>query len=422
MATSVSQPSLGEAVKYWLMLGCVSFGGPAGQIALMHAELVEKRRWISERRFLHALNYCMLLPGPEATQLAIYIGWLIHGIAGGILAGVLFLLPSLLLIIGLSALYLAYGQAPWLASVLYVMKPVIVAIVLMAAWRLGQRTLKGFLLGGLALAAFLSILAAVPFPVIILSAACVGAIGVRIAPSVFSEQSVHRTALGDHRLPALIDDDTPTPVHARFSWRRFVAACAIGIAIVAAGLLVVAAQPGLLPMGWFFTKAALMTFGGAYAVLPYVYQGAVEQFQWLSTAQMMDGLALGETTPGPLIMVVAFVGYLGAGLAGACVAAFFTFVPSFVFILVGGPVVEASRDDTRMTAPLKAISAAVVGVIASLAVFFGQHVYITPAGVDWPAIALTVGAVVAMARFRIGTIPLIAAAAFLGILLAAFRV
>jgi chromate transporter len=410
------------AFKFWLLLGFISFGGPAGQIALMHTELVEKRRWISERRFLHALNYCMLLPGPEATQLAIYIGWLMHGVLGGIVAGVLFLLPSLILITGLSAMYVAYGSTAAVVALLYAVKPAIVAIVIAAAWRIGSRSLRHPLLVGLAVLSFIAILLDAPFPAVVLAAACIGWIGVRIHPPAFASPTAHAAEGATLSAAALIDDTTPTPPHARFTWRKVILATVAGIALVGLGLAALAQFERLFNMGWFFTKAALMTFGGAYAVLPYVYQGAVEHFQWLTAAQMIDGLALGETTPGPLIMIVAFVGYLGAGLAGACVAAYFTFVPSFVFILAGGPVVEATRDDARMTAPLTAISAAVVGVIVSLAVFFGQHVFLTPASIDYTAIGIAVLSAVALVRYRLSTAKLISVCAIFGLVLSYWNV
>jgi len=431
MPTSLS---LREALLYWFKLGFISFGGPAGQIALMHGELVERRRWISEGRFLHALNYCMLLPGPEATQLAVYIGWLLHRTWGGILAGLLFILPSLLLLIGLSWVYLAWGHLPVVAGVMVGIKPAVVAIVIAAAWRIGRRTLRNVLLCALAALAFLAIMLDVPFPLIVLGAALAGSVGGRLAPQRFLPGGAH-PADSKHYGPALIDDDTPTPEHARFSLRRLVKACAIGIGLLLGAWLLLAAVSGvdatLARMGWFFTKAALMTFGGAYAVLPYVVQGAVEQYGWLSATQMIDGLALGETTPGPLIMIVAFVGFVGgwthalfgpaalplAGVAGALVAALFTFLPSFVFILAGGPLVESGRGNVRLTAPLSAISAAVVGVVASLAVFFGQHVFFAGGAAQPGAIAIGAAASVALLRFQVGPIRLIVACALAGLVL-----
>ncbi len=433
------QVSRREAFLYWLKLGFISFGGPAGQIALMHTELVERRRWISEGRFLHALNYCMLLPGPEATQLAVYIGWLLHRTRGGIVAGVLFILPSLLLLMGLAWIYLAYGHLPVLAGIMDGIKPAVVAIVLAAAWRLGSRTLRNGILIAIAALAFVAIaLLQLPFPLIVLGAAVAGAVGVRLRPSAFlapGSASAHGGAQRTSAAPALIDDDTPTPAHARFSWPRLALVALGGVALMGLAWLALAAWGGthgtLAQMGWFFSKAALLTFGGAYAVLPYVVQGAVEHYGWLDATQMIDGLALGETTPGPLIMIVAFVGFVGgwthallgpqalplAGLLGGAVAALFTFLPSFIFILAGGPLVEATRGDLRLTAPLTAISAAVVGVIASLAVYFGREVFFA-GGVFQPA-ALVIGALAAVAllRYRVGTIKLLAACALAGLVL-----
>jgi chromate transporter len=425
---------LKEAFWYWLKLGFISFGGPAGQIALMHTELVERRRWISEQRFLHALNYCMLLPGPEATQLAIYIGWLMHRTRGGIMAGGLFVLPSLLILIGLSWIYLAFGTLPLVAGILYGIKPAIVAVVLAAAWRIGSRTLKNPVMIAIAVLAFLAIAALkLPFPLIVLAAAAAGLVGGRVAPQLFQVGGKHPDK-HDSYGAALIDDDTPTPAHARFSWTRLAGVSIIGAALGAGAWALIAAYTGsaspLAQMAWFFTKAAMMTFGGAYAVLPYVYQGGVEHYHWLTAAQMIDGLALGETTPGPLIMIVAFVGFVGAwthqvfggsvllaGVAGASVATFFTFLPSFVFILAGGPLVESTRDNVRMTAPLTAISAAVVGVVVSLAVFFGEHVFVVGGRADWAAVAISALACVALFRFKAGTIKLIAACALAGLVL-----
>ncbi|UGQ45252.1 chromate efflux transporter [Massilia endophytica] len=427
--------SLAEAFRYWLKLGFISFGGPAGQIAMMHRELVERRRWISEQRFLHALNYCMLLPGPEATQLAVYIGWLMHRTRGGIIAGALFVLPSLLLLMLLSWIYLAFGAVPAVAGVLYGIKPAVVAIVLAAAWRIGTRTLRNAALITLAALAFMAIsLLHIPFPAVVLGAALAGWLGGRYLPGHFSPGGHAATSAPASYGPALIGDDTPTPPHALFSSRRLALTVAMGLLLTVGVWLLLAALTGIrnppAQMGWFFTKAAMLTFGGAYAVLPYVYQGAVDHYHWLTPGQMIDGLALGETTPGPLIMIVAFVGFVGGwthevfgswpglgGIAGAATAAWFTFVPSFLFILVGGPLVEATRGNIRMTAPLTAISAAVVGVIASLAVFFGAHVFHAAARWDWTAIAMAAAGALALMRYRVGTITLLAACAAVGLAL-----
>ncbi|HVY06537.1 MAG TPA: chromate efflux transporter [Burkholderiales bacterium] len=416
--------SFAEAFGFWLKLGLISFGGPAGQISIMHQELVERRRWISERRFLHALNYCMLLPGPEAQQLATYIGWLMHRTWGGIVAGGLFVLPSLLILIALSWVYVAYGDVPAVAGILYGIKPAVTAIVLFAAWRIGSRALKNWVLWLIAAAAFIAIFFfQVPFPWIVLAAGIVGIAGGYARPAFFVTGG-HQGAKARYG-PALIDDDTPAPVHARFNWSKLVLVVAAFGAAWTAGLVAVAAIAGgdgiLAKMAWFFTKAALLTFGGAYAVLPYVFQGAVEHHGWLTATQMIDGLALGETTPGPLIMVVAFVGFVGgwtaqifgpasAFLSGACAAGvvtYFTFLPSFFFILAGGPLIETTHQQPRITAPLTAITAAVVGVIVNLACFFAWHV-LWPKGFDgnfeWPSALIGIGAAIALFRFKSGII------------------
>ena len=434
-----------QAFAYWLKLGFISFGGPAGQISMMHQELVEKRRWISERRFLHALNYCMLLPGPEAQQLATYIGWLMHGVKGGIMAGVLFVLPSLFILIGLTWVYLAFGDLPAVAGILYGIKPAVVAIVVFAAYRIGSRALKNGVLLAMAAAAFIAIFAFdVPFPLIVLAAGILGYVGGMITPEKFRAGGGHGAS--DKRYgAAIIDDTTPTPHHARFRWPRFFGYVAVGLAIWGAIILTLSNQFGwqgtLTQMAWFFTKAAMVTFGGAYAVLPYVYQGGVEHYQWLSATQMIDGLALGETTPGPLIMVVAFVGFVGgwtkelfgpdalflAGAAGASVATIFTFLPSFLFILVGGPMVEATHGDVKYTSPLTGITAAVVGVVLNLAVFFAYHVlwprgFTQPLslqtawiGFDWIAALIGLVAFIALFRFKVDIIKVILASAVLGL-------
>jgi len=428
--------SFWAAFRYWLKLGFISFGGPAGQIAIMHQELVERRRWISERRFLHALNYCMVLPGPEATQLATYIGWLMHGVWGGIAAGVLFVLPSLFILIALSWIYMAFHELPAVAGVLYGVKPAVTAIVAFAAYRIGSRALKNATLWLLAAAAFIAIFAFnVRFPYIVLGAAFAGFIGGRLAPATFRVGGAH-AGTSAHVGPALIDDDTPSPAHARFKWSRVMSHALIGTLLwagVEGLLLLLYGWHGVLTqMGWFFTKAALVTFGGAYAVLPYVYQASVEQHQWITATQMIDGLALGETTPGPLIMVVAFVGFVGAwtaelfgaqslaaaGIAGAAVATFFTFLPSFLFILLGAPTVERTRGDIKFTAPLTGITAAVVGVILNLAVFFAYHVLWPESfagDFEWFALLIGVAALVALWHFKINVIPVIAGAAAAGL-------
>ena len=432
-----------EAFLFWLKLGFISFGGPAGQISIMHQELVERRRWISEKRFLHALNYCMVLPGPEAQQLATYIGWMMHRTRGGIVAGALFVLPSLFILIALSWIYIAFGEVPLVAGLFYGIKPAVTAIVVQAAHRIGSRALKNNTLWAIAAASFVAIFALnAPFPAIVATAALIGYIGGRIAPGKFKTGGGHGKADKSYG-PALIDDDTPTPEHALFRWTRLLQVVVIGglLWAVPMGLLTVSYgwDHTLTQMGWFFTKAALLTFGGAYAVLPYVYQGAVGQYGWLTPAQMIDGLALGETTPGPLIMVVAFVGFVGgyikavfgpdslflAGAVAATLVTWFTFLPSFLFILAGGPLVETTHNDLKFTAPLTAITAAVVGVILNLALFFGYHV-LWPQGFkgafDLPSALIALAAAVALFRFKRNVIHVIAACGILGLLVKTFLV
>jgi chromate transporter len=435
-----------EALTFWFKLGCISFGGPAGQIAIMQRELVDERRWISQGRFNHALNYCMLLPGPEAQQLATYIGWLMHGTRGGIAAGVLFVLPSLFILIALSALYVSYGQIPWVAALFYGIQCAVAALVVHALWRVGSKTLKSPfkspILWGIAVASFVAIeFFHVSFPWIVAVAALIGWLGAKVSPTQFAGGG-HAGAAKAVALPSAIDDDTPTPAHALFSRTRLFTVLAVGALLWTLPMLVLVSSLGwhssVTQMGWFFSKAALVTFGGAYAVLPYVNQAAVEQYHWVTAKHMMDGLALGETTPGPLIMIVAFIGYVGQaqealrtsaggsaallmGAFGACVATWFTFLPSFIFILAGGPLIETTHGKLGFTAPLKAITAAVVGVIATLALLFIMHIAwrSEPNGGYQPdaiAILIIAGAALALFRFKLNVMWVIGACAVAGLL------
>ena len=436
----MTPPSLQQACRFWLRLGLVSFGGPAGQISLLHSELVEQRRWLSERRYLHALNYCMLLPGPEATQLATYIGWLLHGPVGGLLAGGLFLLPSVLILTALATVYALWGQLPLLAAVFWALKPAVVAVVLHAAWRLGRRTLHHPVLTVIAALAFLGLtVLQLPFPALIAAAAAAGWLLARRWPQWFRRpaaisstpaSSNSSSSSAADSAPAIHDDTTPTPAHGRFSRRRLarmllLAGLALGLPL--AGLSWWGGWDGpLATMARFFTRVALLSFGGAYAVLPYVAQGAVGQFNWLTAAAMADGLALGETTPGPLIMVVAFVGFMGGwnlfgswwgAVAATLTVVWFTFLPSFVFILAGAPLVEASREDLRLGAPLTAITAAVVGVIANLAVLLAGPALWPQAGDFNPAgLGIAVGSLLALLLWRWSVLQVIGASAGIGLL------
>ena len=435
VAPAVSFP---EALAYWFRLGCISFGGPAGQIAVMHEDLVDRRRWISEQRFLHALNYCMVLPGPEAQQLATYIGWLLHGTWGGIVAGALFVVPSLLLLFVLSAIYVLYGQVPAVAAVFAGVKPAVVAIVLAAVLRIGSRTIRTLPATLIAAAAFVSLaILHLPFPLIVLAAGVLGFLSSRLGWPVSkgatghgapAKSSAATTVISDHAdHTALADPRPPTLL-------RSLRTLAIGLALWIAPLAALVASEGPrgthAAMGWFFTKAALVTFGGAYAVLPYVADQGVNHFAWLNRDEMIDGLALGETTPGPLIMVVAFVGFvggwhqptaglaqLGSGLLGCLTATWFTFLPSFVFILIGAPWIEQTRGSLRLTAVLAGITAAVVGVILNLALFFGRAVLLTPdEDILWFNVLLALAAFVALYRWKIDVVRVVLAAGGVGLL------
>ena len=434
----------------------------------MHRELVERRRWVSDRRFLHALNYCMVLPGPEAQQLATYLGWLSHGAIGGILAGVLFVLPSLVIMIAVGSLYVLYGQLPEIQALLYGIKPAVIAIVFAACLRLGQRVLRGPLWWGIAVGALFGLLIGLSFITIIAIAALVGWLthllsrtpikglevmsGVKretaqrsatlqstpdAAGSTAKDGQQSNTAQNTDPVGFIIDDHTPTPKSARTDGRHMAMTLGTGIALWAILYSAVNqfAPYVLTDMAAFFTKVALITFGGAYAVLPYVFENAVNNYQWVTAAQMMDGLALGETTPGPLVMVNAFVGFVGAaqhtslaflpmtwaGALGAIVVTVFTFLPSFIFILMGAPIVEATRRSLSLAAPLTAISAAVVGVIIDLGLVFAQHTFF-PDGNLWSwrsldlvALFITVIAALLLLQYKLGMVTTIVVSTLLGV-------
>jgi chromate transporter len=421
-----SPPTFREALRFWLKLGLISFGGPAGQIAIMHEELVERRRWISERRFLHALNFCMLLPGPEATQLATYCGWLLHRTWGGIAAGVLFVLPSALLLWLLSFMYVTYGELPWLAGAFAGLKPAVTAIVAAAVIKIGQRSLKNAMLWAIAAAAFVAIFfLRAPFPAVIGGALLLGFFGARARPNIF--------ALGPKRadMEAAPGDLRAEAAQPRRSLSRALRVLAVALALWWTPVFALGAWQGwdgtLARQGIFFSQAALVTFGGAYAVLPYVGQQAVENFGWLTTAQMLDGLGLAETTPGPLIMVVQFVGFLGgwnqpgalsplaAATLGAAITTWTTFVPCFLWIFLGAPYLEKLQGHAALGGALTAVTAAVVGVILNLAVWFGAHVFApAPGAIDGFAIALAAAAFATLRIFKNAMIPVLFACAFAG--------
>jgi chromate transporter len=436
MATNRRMPDFAEALGYWFKLGWVSFGGPAGQIALMHEDLVERRRWISDGRFLHALNYCMVLPGPEAQQLATYIGWLMHGTRGGIAAGALFVLPSLLILIVLSWAYLRFGQTVVVSAIFYGIKPAVVAIVLAAAWRIGRRVLAHPALWAISAAALIAVhWLGWTFPLVLALAAIAGAMLGKFWPRSIADRPSGAARASALQVDYLIGDYDAPPAHAVFRLGRTLAMIAVFIAIWAVVIVALASAFGgagetAVQLAWLHTKAALLTFGGAYAVLPYLFQSTVEHYHWLTAAQMMDGMALGETTPGPLIMIVAFIGFLAgasvdllrvdelaaSGAVGATIATFFTFLPSFMFILAGAPFIEGTRHQLRLKGPLTGISAAVVGVIVSLAIFFAQHVFMPgDRQTDWIAVAIAAASLIALVRYKRGVIETLFAAATAGI-------
>ena len=430
-----AHPTFREALRFWLKLGFISFGGPAGQIAIMQAELVERKKWIGQERFLHALNFCMLLPGPEAQQLAVYCGWLLHRTWGGIVAGVLFVLPSAVILWGLSYVYVAYGAVPWIAAIFYGLKPAVMAIVFAAVLRIGGKALKNGVMWGIAAAAFgLIFFLKVPFPVIVFGAVAVGFVGGRLAPGKFVFVSGHGGGAKAMTAERAVIDDAAESAAVKPTWGRAVRVVGVCVGLWAAPIIAVGLWQGwsgtLAQEGLFFSKAAMVTFGGAYAVLPYVAQQAVETHAWLAAPQMLDGLAFAETTPGPLIMVLQFVGFMGgwnhpgalsplvAATLGAMITTWVTFVPCFLWIFLGAPHIEQLRGQKLLTAALSAVTASVVGVILNLAVWFGWHVIVragTWASVDWFALAVGVAAFTALHQFKVNLIAVIAASGALGL-------
>jgi chromate transporter len=429
-STPIRHPSFAEAFRFWLKLGFISFGGPAGQIAIMQTELVDKKKWISQSRFLHALNYCMLLPGPEAQQLAIYIGWLLHRTAGGIVSGTLFVVPSIFILWGLSFVYAEYGNVPWIAAIFYGLKPAVMAIVAAAVLRIGKKALKNEVMWGLAALAFIAIFFfKLPFPLIILTAGLVGLIGGRYWKEKFYVLKGH----GGRPESSVLDDEDESPLHTKPSLTRAIRVTVVWLVLWWTPVLAVGLWKGwdntLFKEGLFFSKAAVVTFGGAYAVLPYVAQQAVDQYGWLKPDQMMDGLGLAETTPGPLIMVLQFVGFMGgwnqsagmppllAATLGALLTTWVTFTPCFLWIFLGGPHIEQLRGNVKLTTALSAITAAIVGVVLNLAVWFGLHV-LFPKGnaLDGFAAVVSVIAFTGMVKGKWDVIPVVLGASVAGLI------
>jgi chromate transporter len=439
--------SFRDAARFWVKLGFINFGGPAGQISLMHEEIVERRRWVSNARFLHALNYCMLLPGPEAQQLAIYIGWLLHRVKGGLVAGVMFVLPSVFVMFGLSWLFAAHGDVSWVSAIFAGLAPAVIAIVVAATIRIGDKALANGLMLAVAIAAFVAIFVVhVPFPLIVLGAVLVGYIGGAIRPDLF-DVGVARELDEQERI-ALRDDGVRAP-HTVPSKGRAALTLIVGLVVWLVPIALIASWRGggdtLTEMGWFFSRAALVTFGGAYAVLAYVNVAAVQTYGWLLPGQMVVGLGLAESTPGPLIMVLEFVGFVGAyqnpggldplvaGTLGAFIAVWATFAPCFLWIFLGAPYIESLRGNRRLAAALETVTAAVVGVIANLAVtfaiatlfeqvdtalVFGRFEVPSPvvSSVDGFAVLVASVAFVGLWRFRWKVIPVLAACAGAGLL------
>lgn len=429
----MQKPTFKEALSFWVKLGFISFGGPAGQIAIMHEYLVEKKKWISESRFLHALNYCMFLPGPEAQQLAIYTGWLLHGLRGGLAAGILFVLPSVFILLGLSIVYVSLGNT--IAYNIFAgLKPAVIAIVILAVIKIGSKSLHTVFHYCIAAAAFISIFFFnVPFPLIILASILVAALVLYFFPGVYTAGNkgakVKAINENDYYINAnTVNRDT------RFKWKVLLQQVSVSVVLwfvpLIAFYFIFSNFQFWQTLSVFFTKASLVTFGGAYAVLPYVAQVSVEKFYWLSSLQMVDGLALGETTPGPLIMVLAFVGFMAGyntyqssllmGSVGLLATTFYTFLPGFLFVLAGAPIIERTQENEKLKQIFSVITAAVVGVVLNLAIYLGKAVVVTGTGLwnlNYPAIVWVVVSLLALHTFKVNMILWIAISAVAGFIL-----
>ncbi len=428
------KPTFKEALKFWTKLGFISFGGPAGQIAIMHEFLVDKKKWISDSKFLHALNYCMILPGPEAQQLATYIGWLLHGKWGGLAAGILFVLPSMFILLGLSAIYVTFGNVPWIYAMFNGLKPAVIAIVVVALVKIGKKSLLTYFHWFIAFAAFVCIFFFnVPFPLIILGAVLFAALSRQWFPSLFyaNKKSTENNEIDES---AYFINKNTTLDNVGFNPLRFWKQISTGVLlwILPIGLFYFLTSDFQFwkTLSLFFTKAAFVTFGGAYAVLPYVAQVSVEKFSWLSELQMIDGLALGETTPGPLIMVLVFVGFmagynhfgssLAMGVLGLTATTFFTFLPCFLFIFIGAPIIERTQENKKLKEILSLVTAAVVGVVLNLTLYLGKAVIFPEEfslnGIDFTTLSWIIISFIALYRFKIGMIPWIGISALFGLI------
>lgn len=429
----MEKPSFKEALKFWTKLGFISFGGPAGQIAMMHEFLVDKKKWISDSKFLHALNYCMVLPGPEAQQLATYIGWMLHGIWGGLAAGILFVLPSMFILLGLSAIYVSFGNLPWIYAMFSGLKPAVIAIVILALIKIGKKSLLSPFHYLVAFAAFICIFFLnIPFPLIIVGALMTAAISRQFFPTFYETSNNKAIQKDTDEKEFYINKYTIIP-NIGFNPLRFWKQVSVGVILwiipLIAFYFLTSDFEFWKKLSFFFTQAAFVTFGGAYAVLPYVAQVSVEKFNWLTSLQMIDGLALGETTPGPLIMVLVFVGFmagynhfgssLAMGTLGLITTTFYTFLPCFLFILVGAPIIERTQENKRVKEILALVTAAVVGVILNLTIYLGKAVIFPKdflfAELDYMALVWTIVSFIAMYRFKIGMITWIGVSAVFGL-------
>ncbi|MEA1787558.1 chromate efflux transporter [Arenibacter sp. GZD96] len=427
------KPGFKEALKFWLKLGFISFGGPAGQIAIMHEYLVDKKKWISDSRFLHALNYCMILPGPEAQQLAAYIGWLLHGVRGGLVAGILFVLPSMFILLGLSVIYVSYGNLPWIYAMFNGLKPAVIAIVILALIKIGKKSLLSPFHYFVAMSAFVCIFFFnVPFPLIILGAIILAALSRNLFPKFFKANSNSVSKKEVDESEYYINKNTVTK-NVGFNpfqfWKQVLIGALLWIIPIIAFYFLTADFEFWKKLSVFFTQAAFVTFGGAYAVLPYVAQVSVEKFNWLTNLQMIDGLALGETTPGPLIMVLVFVGFmaghnhfgnsLAMGTLGLVTTTFYTFLPCFLFIFAGAPIIERTQENKKVKEILSLVTAAVVGVVLNLTIYLGKAVLFPKeviwTGLDYIALCWTIISFIAMYRFKIGMITWIGVSAVFGL-------
>lgn len=429
----MEKPTFKEALKFWIKLGFISFGGPAGQISIMHEYVVDKKKWISESKFLHALNYCMILPGPEAQQLSIYIGWLLHGVRGGLAAGILFVLPSMFILLGLSTIYVTYGNLPWVFAIFSALKPAVVAIVILALLKIGKKSLTNNFHYYIAFAAFISIyFFKIPFPLIIIGAILISLITRFYFPAAFTITKAKSISNDEDENSYYINKNSvisASGTNPMSVLKKIIIGLLLWIFPFIIFYFFTSDFDFWKKLSIFFTKAAFVTFGGAYAVLPYVAQISVEKFHWLTNLQMIDGLALGETTPGPLIMVLSFVGFmaghkhfggsLAMGTLGLITTTFYTFLPCFLFIFIGAPIIERTQENKKIKEILSLVTAAVVGVILNLTIYLGKAVVFPDTfsltNINYISLTWIIVSFIAMYRFKVGMITWIGISALFGL-------